>query len=194
MKFNSLFCATAIAATLLTTGCAHNINISPVAEAPKATAERVNKTVGMFISAEDRALEVVSPGGGGDKLSYLPYKDLEGPLFFTLSNVYSKVETLPGTDAATVTGKNVSLVFSPKLTTTSSSSSAFTWPPTDFSVTIKMKAIDNAGKVLWEEAVTGNGKAEFAEFKADFPLAARRASKDALEQLEKLVRAKEGVK
>ncbi len=179
----------AAAAVLLVTGCAHNINIAPSLETPStSSAERANKTVGLFISAEDRALDVESPGGGGDKLSYKPYKDLEGSLFFALSNVYSKVEALTTPNAAE---KNVSLVFAPKLATTSSSSSAFTWPPTDFSVTIQMTALDRAGKVLWKEDVTGNGKAEFSEFKTDYPLAARRASKDALDKLEKLLRTKE---
>lgn len=191
MKLRSFFCATAAVATLLVTGCAHNISISPVVEAQKVTPERSAKTVGLFISAEDRVLEVVSPGGGGDNLSYSPYKDLEGPLFFALSNVYSKVETLSTPSAG---GKDLSLIFTPKLSTTSSSSSAFTWPPTDFTVTIQMSALDSAGKVLWKEDVTGSGKAEFSEFKADFPLAARRASKDALNKLQALIREKEGLK
>jgi len=175
------------------TGCAHNISITPKAETKADVQKKADKVAGLYVSEGNRAREVTSPGGGGDQVSYHPYKDLEGPLFFTLGRVYKRVETVAGTDAASVTAKNASIVFAPELQTTSSSSSPFTWPPTDFSVVIHVKAFDANGAPVWEDKVTGNGKAEFDEFKHDFPLAARRASEDALSKLEVVLRQKEGL-
>ena len=57
-----------------------------------------------------------------------------------------------------------------------------------------MKALDQGSKLLWEDSVTGKGHADYSEFKKDFPLAARRASKDALEKVEAAIRTKEGLK
>lgn len=183
----------AAAAVTAASGCAHNIRINPTAATAEATAPKAKKTAGLYISAPDRAREVVSPGGGGDQISYFPYKDLEGPLSATLGRVYENVESLEGFDAKAISGKSVSIAFAPQLSTTSSSPSPFTWPPTEFSVTIKMKAVGPSGDALWEDSVTGSGKAEFEEFKADFPLAARRASADALSKLEALLRKREGL-
>jgi len=186
----------ALAFTLaVLTGCAHNITINPAAPDAKASAQatKANKVAGLYISQADRAREVISPGGGGDKLSYFPYKDLEGPLFFTLGRVYQRVEQVAGTDAASASAKNVSILFAPELKTTSSSPSPLTWPPTKFSVVIHVKALDAAGTTLWEDQITGDGNAEFDEFKRDFPLAARRASADALTKLETVLRTKEGL-
>ena len=194
MKIQNIIVTAVLSAGLLLTGCARSIAINPTPVLPKQGAVKVEKTVGLFISAADRALVVESPGGGGDKLSYLPYKDLEGPINTMLWGIYSKVESLPAMDAGTLSARKVTMVFTPKLTTTSSSSSALTWPPTDFSVTIKATALDTAGKTLWEESATGTGKAEFKEFITDHPLAARRASRDALDKLELAIRAREAKK
>src|SRR5258708_37463034 len=83
-------------------GCAHDITISggPAAltatsttAAATSTAQTppINKTVGLVITDELRAKEVVSPGGGGDKVAYKPYRDLELPIYVELSQVFSNV-------------------------------------------------------------------------------------------------------
>jgi hypothetical protein len=183
----------ALAVLSLASGCAHNIVITP--ESPAATdAAKSSKAVGLYISAADREKKVETPGGGGDKVSYAPYKDLEGPLYFTLARVYTKVESVPAADAATLSAKGLNFFVTPIIVTDSSSTSSFTWPPTNFSVELQVKAVDGAGKELWAEKVTGKGAAEFAEFKSDFPLAAKRAGKDALDQLEVVLRKREGLK
>lgn len=188
--FNIVRLISVCAALVMVTGCAHNIVISPIAgDLPKV--ETAKKSVGFFISAADKTKEVVSPGGGGDKVSYVPYRDLESPLFATLLRVYSNVEVLPSVESAA--GKSLSFVIAPQIETDSSSSSAFTWPPTAFKVILNVKAEDATGKALWTESVTGEGKAEFDEFKSDFPLSARRASKDALTKLEAVLRKREGL-
>ncbi|MFT3929758.1 MAG: hypothetical protein QM709_05580 [Spongiibacteraceae bacterium] len=169
------------------TGCAHNIQITPVVDnlrngAVKAKSEL---NVGYYISPEDKAKVVTSPGGGGDKISYSPYKDTEEALNTVLSKTYKKVYSVSSlSDKDFVAQKQITYIFKPQLTTTSSSKSAFTWPPTDFSLTITCVAVDSNGNEVWKDTVTGSGHAEFDEFKKDFPLAARRASEAAFKQLQ----------
>lgn len=183
----TLLCAVLVVAT----GCAHNIVITPAA-VDKPKVDTANKSVGFFIAAADKAKEVVTPGGGGDKVSYTPYRDLESSLFGTLMRVYSKIEVLPNLESAA--GKSLNHIIVPGIETDSSSESAFTWPPTDFKVVFNVKAQDTAGIVLWTESVTGKGKAEFSEFKKDFALSAKRAAQDALDKLEAALRSREGLK
>src|SRR5262249_4075786 len=147
---------------------------------------RSGKTVGYYISPEQRALKVTTPGGGGDKVSYLPYVESEPALKQILGNIYASAVALQApNDKAELERKNVAYVVIPTITTPSKSSSALTWPPTNFTITLDCKAADAAGAAAWSGKVTGTGEAVFADFKHDFSLAARRASKDAFNQLQK---------
>lgn len=177
----------ALLSVTLITGCAHNIQITPPVDNLRSGDSKVKSelTVGYYISPEDKVKVVESPGGGGDKISYSPYKDTEEALNTVLSNMYKKVYSVPSlSDKDFVAQKQITYIFKPQLTTTSSSNSAFTWPPTDFSLTIICVAVDGNGNEVWKDSVTGSGHAEFDEFKADFPLAARRASEAAFKQLQ----------
>ena len=59
-------------------GCAHPISLSPdLARVTSATATKIDKKAGLSLADADRSREVTTPGGGGDKLSYFPYRDLE---------------------------------------------------------------------------------------------------------------------
>jgi len=172
---------------LVMVGCAHPMVISPrVEELPVENKVKVDKVVGYYISAANLALNVESPGGGGDRLAYHPYKDIEGALSKILFNIYKDVYKLKSkTDPKELSEKKVTYVFVPKVSTTSSSPSPFTWPPTDFSVTLDVHALDSSGKQLWSSEVRGEGHAEYEQFKDDFQLAARLASKDAFIKLQK---------
>ncbi|CAB3648653.1 hypothetical protein LMG24238_00974 [Paraburkholderia sediminicola] len=176
-------------------GCAHDITISgdpasltatsTTAATSTAQTQPINKTVGLVITDELRAKEVVTPGGGGDKVAYKPYRDLELPIYVELSQVFSnvvKLNTVP--DEATVQSKSLAYVVTPTISTTSSSPSLLTWPPTDFSVTLVCTVTDPSGKLVTKKEVTGNGHAEFGEFKRNFGLAAQRATIDAVQKLQ----------
>jgi len=178
---------TALVAVMFASGCAHMINITPPANTISAEGiTKIDKTVGYYISKEQRALLVTSKGGGGDKVTYHPYAELEPTLNQVLSNSYTKVIALAAiNDKAELESKQIAYVFAPVITTTSSSSSALTWPPTNFTVTIACTAANGTGANVWNSTVTGSGEAVFADFKHDFSLAARRASKDAFNQLQK---------
>ncbi len=173
-------------------GCAHPITLSPdpASVDRKDIGTKIAKNVGYYISAEDRVKEVTTPGGGGDKVSYSPYRDLEPGLFKVLSNSFKEVHVLKAPDdKSTIASKNIAFVIIPKIETTSSSSSAFTWPPTEFTVSLDCRALSPTGQVVWQTTAKGVGKAEFSEFKSDFSLSGRRASQNALIELQKQIQA-----
>jgi hypothetical protein len=181
----------ALCAVTVLCGCQHVINITPPLNTISAEGvTKIDKTVGYYISAEHRALSVTTPGGGGDKVSYKPYAESEPALKQVLSNLYTNVVSLSApNDKAELDSKKVTYVFSPTITTTSKSSSALTWPPTNFTITLDCKATSGDGAASWSNKVTGTGDAVFDDFKHDFSLAARRASKDAFNQLQKSIQA-----
>ncbi len=153
------------------------------------------KNAGYYISDENRAKEVITPGGGGDKVKYTLYADIEPALKHALSNIFSNVYTVPSLDDFNfITSNNISYVFVPSITTDSSSDSAFTWPPTDFSVSLQCYAIDSTGANIWETTVQGEGHAEFEQFKHDFSLSARKAVKNVLLKLESEISKAEELK
>jgi hypothetical protein len=173
-------------------GCAHNIQLTPDLEKLRnvESISSIDKNVAYYISKEDKIKEVTTPGGGGDKVTYKPYADSESALNAVLSRMFSKVYSIKSLeDKNYIKEKDISFIFIPKITTNSSSSSAFTWPPTEFTISLSSRAIDAAGKTIWEKTLDSKGNAEFSEFKSDFSLAARRASESVfinlLEELEK---------
>ena len=183
MKIRTI--ASLLAACAALSGCAHMINITPPLNTISGEGiTRSNKVVGYYISAEQRARLVTTPGGGGDKVSYKPYAEAEPALNQMLQNLYAQVIPLGSMTDAAIADKHIAFVFTPDIQTTSSSSSALTWPPTNFTITIVCKATDPAGASAWQGSVTGTGVAEYSEFKHDFSLAARRAAKDGFNKLQ----------
>ena len=88
-----------VVAALLLVGCAHHITITPPLSAlTAADTTRIDKAVAYYIAPADRAREVTTPGGGGDKVTYLPYAQSEPALKRVLSNVFTKVMAIPSLD------------------------------------------------------------------------------------------------
>jgi hypothetical protein len=166
-------------------GCAHPIVISARTDKlPQANGKLVQKNVGYYISESDRDMEVTSPGGGGDKIKYKPYADLDAGIYKVLLNVYKNVVKLSSVDKSEIAKNSISYVFTPKITTNSSSTGFFTWPATDFEIELTMQARDASGGALWSKVVTAKGHAEYDEFKGDFQLSSRRASEELLGKLQ----------
>jgi hypothetical protein len=168
-------------------GCAHPISMTPDIAAMEPVADQVKSTkaVGIYISPSDKQLAVETPGGGGDKITYFPYRDMETALYKMLSNVYRDVTVLTNpNDQAVIQKAGLSFVFVPRLVTNSSSPSMLTWPPTKFSVELTCKVLDTNGKEIGSKRVLGDGAAEFDEFKRDFSLSAKRASLDAIKKMQ----------
>ena len=184
MKRIILIAASLLYVTFLA-GCAHPINMRPdVSLIQAGGVQKINKVAGFYISDANLALEVTTPGGGGDKVRYFPYRDIEAGFYKALSETFTKVTKISNpNDFAALKAAGISLLITPSVTTTSASPSPFTWPPTQFTVTLDCQVVDATGKALTSVTVTGTGKAEFDEFKANFSLSAVRASEDALRQL-----------
>jgi hypothetical protein len=172
----------AIAAAALLGACAHPISIVPdLGTLPATGPAAVERNVAYVVTAANRDMEITTPGGGGDSVRYFPYRELESGLFQALSTVYARVTLLRSAqDTALIEKNGVSLVFLPRITTTSSSTSIFTWPPTDFSVTIAYTVTDASGAEIYKGSVTGTGQADYATFIKDFGIAGKRAALDAL--------------
>ncbi len=174
------------ASLLVLNGCAHTIGISPdVSKLPTASPNISANKVGYYISDADRNRKLVTPGGGGDSVEHSPYRDLESGFYRVLSNVFASVDQLKSeNESAFLISKNIKYILRPTISVTSSSSSVLTWPPTDFGIIIDVTASDVTGKVVWQDRVSGNGKAEFSEFKNDFALSAKRAAEAVLSALQ----------
>lgn len=170
----------------IATGCAHTIQITPSLDAIRAIEDqnKSDKNVGYYVSSIDKETEVVTPGGGGDKIKYYPYKETEAALNTILSKKFSRVYAVPSlSDSKFISEKDISYIFRPTIVTRSSSSSLLTWPPTDFTVELSCSAIDSNGNEIWKKDVSGTGQATFGEFKKDFGLAGRRAAENAFAEL-----------
>jgi hypothetical protein len=179
IKYISLKLCLTIIALVFFSGCAHNIKLTPDLAKLRSVESnsKIEKNVAYYISAEDKVKVVTTPGGGGDKVTYKPYADSESALNTVLSKVFSRVYSINSMENKSyINEKEISFIFVPTIITNSSSSSAFTWPPTDFTISLSCKAIDSEGETIWDKTLESKGNAEFSEFKSDFSLAARRAS------------------
>jgi hypothetical protein len=172
-----------LAAVAVITGCAHPILISPdISKVERSgNIQPIDKNVGYYIPADIRDKAVKTKGGGGDSVTYMPYKEMETAFYKMLSNVFKNVTVLKSpNDAEAIAKHSISYVITPEITTESSSPSPFTWPPTKFSVNLTCNIANPSGKVIGKPAVTGEGAAEFSEFKRDFSLSGKRATLDSL--------------
>jgi len=184
MALIRMIAAASVAAVL--SGCAHEISLTgDASKLPALSTAPLDKNVGLVITDEESSQEVITPGGGGDKVSYHPYRDLELPIYVGLGHVFKNVTKLKAMpDAATIQSQHLDYVITPTIKTNSSSPSLLTWPPTDFSVTLTCTVTNPSGQPVLTEDVTGQGHAEFSEFKHNFGLAGQIATTDAVEKLQ----------
>lgn len=169
----------------IASGCAHPISMNPDLAAISGDRSAViPKSVGYHIPESAKALEVTTPGGGGDKIRYFPYRDIEPGLYKALGEAFASVTRVqdPG-NAAAMAGSGIQLLITPQIRTDSSSDSVFTWPPTRFTVDLACTVTDAQGQPVDVVRVSGQGQATFDEFKANFALAAVRATNQALDKL-----------
>ena len=170
----------ALVAVAVMSGCAHVISLSPDMNkiSPDAGTQPIDANVAYYIPDDVLNKDVTTPGGGGDKVKYKPYKDLEAAFYKMLTNVFMHVTktTTPTPPAA----DNVKYVIKPEITTTSSSPSAFTWPPTKFTTDLTCVVTDGSGKPVTQVTVSGDGASEFSEFKSNLSLTAQRSTEATL--------------
>lgn len=163
----------------LISGCAHPLNISPdISSVNKsAPSEKIAKSISYYFT-EDIEKEVTTPGGGGDSVKYKPYKELDIGIYKVLSDNFNSVVMLKG--GAVESKLDNDFVAQITISTNSSSSSVLTWPPTLFGVNISTELLNPKTGKMEKILVSGEGRAEFSEFKSNMNLSAKRASEDAL--------------
>lgn len=175
-----------ILAILFMSGCSHKISLSPSLDELREVkvANNVDVNVGYYISKEAKKIEVTTPGGGGDKVKYTPYKDIEAALNTMLSRKFSRVYSLNSiSDKNVIENKNIKYIFTTKIHTNSSSTNFVIWPPTDFNMDLTCKAIDTNNQKTWEETVSAKGYANSGELMENFSLSAKRATKEAFSKM-----------
>lgn len=175
----------AIVFALLATGCAHPITIAPEIPSlkPAVALAKIDRKVGLAIPDERLKLEVTTPGGGGDKITSAPYRDLEVGLYVALGEVFSSVTKVASATDPKVAAQGLQLVVTPTINVTTFSPSLVTWPPTIYTVELVCAITDAGNRPVTEVRVQGEGRAEFDEFKGNFGLAGQRASADAVKKL-----------
>jgi len=170
---------------LILGGCAHPIVIAPDLSTVGITQQTMSKKSIGYYYAESVEKEVTTSGGGGDDVRYKPYKDLETGLYKMYSSIFSDVTLL---SSSSDPGKSkVDYIAAVEISTSSSSPSLFTWPPTVFTLNLANNISDAKGTVLGNLRTSGEGRAEFSEFKSDFGLAGKRASQEALNKMHGLL-------
>lgn len=182
-----------LSSTVFISGCAHPITIAPdLSKLPREqTQSKIERSVGYYISEQNKAVEVTTPAGGGDSVKYKPYADLEPGLYRVLSNVFTSVYPIKDTkDQAYLQSNNIAWIFTPTLTTNSSSRNHFFWPPTDFNLIIECTAADPTLKLVWQTSVKAdNDVIAVKEILKDHGLAGKSAAEKALLHLQTQIQA-----
>jgi hypothetical protein len=190
LKFAALLLALAAL-----TGCAHQVSLAPdLAKIERAAdaAPRVKAGVAYYIPDAQRNQEIETAGGGGDKVSSKPYKDVESAFYKMLGNVFESVTRMSSPNDAQALA-SAKYVIIPELLVNSSSPSLLTWPPTRFGIEMSCAISDTSHKAIETVRVSGAGAAEFDEFKSDFGLSGKRAAIDAMLKMQaKLLELKLG--
>ena len=178
--FRTYCIVVAVISTLFISGCSHQIVVAPDnSSLYKTSGSNKNKrySVGYYISPKDRNLEVTTPGGGGDNVSYYPYKDIESGYRTMLSTVFNNVTKLNTSDDKR---DNIDFVVIPEIVTSSGGSGLFTWPPTNFTVDLTSKIKNKNGTQVASPRVVGTGSANDMERIKDNGITGRRAMEEAL--------------
>lgn len=176
--------------TALLTGCAHPIDVTPETttlstDASGISNPKVPAKVAYFIAPDLTALEVTTPGGGGDNVRYFPYKAIEPGFQKILTNVFGsaiKLDTAPTADE--LARRGITYLVVPTVVTTSGSTAFFTWPPTNFSVDLSSQIRSQDGMVVATPRVVGIGVASTSERLGNHGIAGKRAMADALNKMQ----------
>jgi hypothetical protein len=189
MNSRKLLLALVFALTLMNTACSQLIVISPHASTtPSEGSKKVPKKVGMFISDANLAAETRHPHGGGDTVVYLPYRDLETPIFRVLQQSFQDAARLNDLNDSIITTDSLSILAIPKIETTSTSGIFGMWAPNEFSVTIRCEFLSATTRApIVEISATGKGTARAGELMNETSLAARRATQEAIEKFRQVL-------
>jgi len=175
-----------IASVCFVSGCAHRINITPDTAMMNSiqNSDKIQGTAGYCITPEMRQKEVITPAGGGDRVRYTPYKDIEEGFKDVLENVFLEVRSLDSNVAPNINNNSVDYVVSLEIDTDSSSASMLTWPPTWFGVSLETELFNTETKETTKVSVKGEGSATYSKFIMNKGITGQEATLDALEKLQ----------
>lgn len=168
------------ALALVLGGCAHPLVISPDLSQITTSSDKIGKNVSYYFT-DDLEKEVITPGGGGDMVKYKPYKDLDTGVYKMFSNTFQNASYARNKPDSSQT--DLDYIAAVTISTSSSSSSAFTWIPTLFTVNLNVDFTDVRTERSTKLQVAGEGRAEYSEFKTNFNLTGKRASEDAINKM-----------
>lgn len=131
-----------------------------------------------------REKQVITPAGGGDRVRYTPYKDIEPGFNDVLENVFLEVKALDSNIAPNINNNSVDYVVSLEIDTDSSSASMFTWPPTWFGVALKTDIFNTETKKTTKISAKGEGTANYSKFLMNKGITGQEAALDALKNLQ----------
>lgn len=176
---------TSALAVLALVGCAHPMSMAPeLAKLEPAQGALIKKKVVYVLADEARNRMVTTPGGGGDSVTYYPYKDIETGFYKMLSNVFDNVGKASSmSDTAALAGASYIIV--PTVVTSSSGSNPLIWLPTDFNVDMTLAFTDAKGAPVTTKKVVGAGKRDDGATLGDHSYSGRKASEDALKQMQR---------
>lgn len=182
----------ALTLMLVCTACAHPITIKPDMGSilPPTGQMEIPAAVGYYVPSDLKTISVETAGGGGDRVSYNPYADLDAGVYRVLSNIFTGgVYVIKDpTDTAYLRDKSIKFVFHPTIQTISSSRNIMFWPPTDFSVTITCVALDPTGREIWSRMVSGqNSLTSVSSTLHEFGITGRLAAQAALGKLQEAI-------
>jgi hypothetical protein len=191
-----IFYIAVLAVATILSGCHLPQIPSPIKINPSSTPQRIEdhlystKVAGYVMTDADRAKQVTTEAGGGGKVSYFPYSDLEQGIRDALKSLYHDIVLVGSpSDFEALKRDGVGIIFAPEIYTASNSSATFSFPPTHFSIDLACTVTDTTGYILARVRVTGEGNASSSELNSDISLAGKRAAQDALNKFTSEIRA-----
>jgi hypothetical protein len=174
----------AFTAVLLLAGCAHPLQITPNMarlERPADAKPKIKANVAYYVDQSRRNEEKTTPGGGGDKVTTMPYRDMETGFYKMLTNAFEHVAIMSKpNDRDLISKEQISYIITPTVLANSSSSNPLMWPPTYFSIDLICEIGDANGKLIDTKRVVGTGNAGYGDYAREFGLTGRLAMEDAL--------------
>ena len=166
-------------------GCVHDISVAPeLSKLEKVRPVTIHRTVAYYISPEQYALQVTTPGGNNDELRYRPYQESEAALKKVLENIFTEVHRIDSLDDPKIEKHHVRFIFVPQIETMSYSNSNVDWQPTKFSFILKVAFLAPDGAPFYESYAQGKGSANFGRYRDNPAYAVEIASRSAFLQFQ----------
>lgn len=158
-------------------GCTHQISIKP-SQMQFNSGKKINSECGLVFSPSDTERLYKETGAGGDSYEYKAYSDLKFSYNVMLRQICDGTRNFDSHDAAINQASPV--VFMPEIKEVRSKAGFFTWPPTEFYLSVRTKIFDATGEQLQLLNSTGKGNMTLMEMQGNFGSAGGQAVRNVL--------------